>query len=175
MTFDDYSFPFFGTRRRKSLFFILLLSIIQRVNFSGGVNISLSLSLKKRNPKNNTKEENITHNLTRITFVHTQIQKSIIMEELKASGNAAFKKGDFASAVDFFTRAIDAEKTLENHHVLYSNRSAARVRCCCRRQKSSSSSFSHRFKVVSILGESVFSSSSSSSKSLVVLCVKEES
>ena len=59
------------------------------------------------------------------------------MEELKASGNAAFKKGDFASAVDFFTRAIDAEKTLENHHVLYSNRSAARVRCC-RRQKSSS-------------------------------------
>ena len=55
------------------------------------------------------------------------------MEELKASGNAAFKKGDFASAVDFFTRAIDAA-TLENHHVLYSNRSAARVRC---RQKSS--------------------------------------
>ena len=96
------------------------------------------------------------------------------MEELKASGNAAFKKGDFASAVDFFTRAIDAEKTLENHHVLYSNRSAARVRCCCRRQKSSSSSFSHRFKVVSILERAFFwSSSSSSSKSLVVLCVKE--
>ena len=78
------------------------------------------------------------------------------MEELKASGNAAFKKGDFASAVDFFTRAIDAEKTLENHHVLYSNRSAARVRCCCRRQKSSSSSFSHRFKVVSILERAFF-------------------
>ena len=77
------------------------------------------------------------------------------MEELKASGNAAFKKGDFASAVDFFTRAIDAEKTLENHHVLYSNRSAARVRCC-RRQKSSSSSFSHRFKVVSILERAFF-------------------
>ena len=95
------------------------------------------------------------------------------MEELKASGNAAFKKGDFASAVDFFTRAIDAEKTLENHHVLYSNRSAARVRCCCRRQKSSSSSFSHRFKVVSILERAFFFWSSSSSKSLVVLCVKE--
>merc|ERR1712164_93937 len=61
------------------------------------------------------------------THFCTQIQKSIIMEELKASGNAAFKKGDFASAVDFFTRAIDAEKTLENHHVLYSNRSAARA------------------------------------------------
>ena len=94
------------------------------------------------------------------------------MEELKASGNAAFKKGDFASAVDFFTRAIDAEKTLENHHVLYSNRSAARVRCCCRQK--SSSSFSHRFKVVSILERAFFFwSSSSSSKSLVVLCVKE--
>ena len=65
------------------------------------------------------------------------------MEELKALGNAAFKKGDFASAVDFFTRAIDAEKTLENHHVLYSNRSAARVRCC--RQKSSSLSSFCRF------------------------------
>merc|ERR1712159_484742 len=89
-------------------------------------------------------------------LLYTQIQKSIIMEELKASGNAAFKKGDFASAVDFFTRAIDAEKTLENHHVLYSNRSAARVRCCCRRQKSSSSSFSHRFKVVSILERAFF-------------------
>ena len=90
------------------------------------------------------------------------------MEELKASGNAAFKKGDFASAVDFFTRAIDAEKTLENHHVLYSNRSAARVRCC--RQKSSSLSSFCRFDS----GESVFFwSSSSSSKSLVVLCVKE--
>ena len=72
------------------------------------------------------------------------------MEELKASGNAAFKKGDFASAVDFFTRAIDAEKTLENHHVLYSNRSAARVRCC--RQKSSSLSSFCRFDS----GESVF-------------------
>ena len=53
-------------------------------------------------------------------------------EELKASGNAAFKKGAFASAVDFFSRAIDAsskkKKNIENHHVLYSNRSAARVR-----------------------------------------------
>ena len=52
-------------------------------------------------------------------------------EELKASGNAAFKKGDFASAVDFFSRAIDVsskKNNIENHHVLYSNRSAARVR-----------------------------------------------
>ena len=67
------------------------------------------------------------------------------MEELKASGNAAFKKGDFASAVDFFTRAIDDAATthIENHHVLYSNRSAARVRCC--RQKSSSLSSFCRF------------------------------
>ena len=66
------------------------------------------------------------------------------MEELKASGNAAFKKGDFASAVDFFTRAIDAA-TLENHHVLYSNRSAARVRCCCRQKSSFCVVLSFRF------------------------------
>ena len=90
------------------------------------------------------------------------------MEELKASGNAAFKKGDFASAVDFFTRAIDAEKTLENHHVLYSNRSAARVRCC-RRQKSSSLS---RFDSME---RAFFFWSSSSSKSLIVLVCVEES
>ena len=134
------------------------------MNFSGGVNISLSLSLKKRNPKNTKK--NITQSHTHFC---THTQKSIIMEELKASGNAAFKKGDFASAVDFFTRAIDAA-TLENHHVLYSNRSAARVRCCCRQKSSSSLSSFCRFDS----GESVFFwSSSSSSKSLVVLCVKE--
>ena len=89
------------------------------------------------------------------------------MEELKASGNAAFKKGDFASAVDFFTRAIDAA-TLENHHVLYSNRSAARVRCCCRQKSSFCVVLSFRFWRAFF-----FWSSSSSSKSLVVLCVEE--
>ena len=116
---------------------------------------SLSLSLSK-SATQTTRKTSQSH-----THFCTHIQKSIIMEELKASGNAAFKKGDFASAVDFFTRAIDAA-TLENHHVLYSNRSAARVRCC--RQKSSSLSF--RF-----WRERFFWSSSS--KSLVVLCVKE--
>ena len=92
------------------------------------------------------------------------------MEELKASGNAAFKKGDFASAVDFFTRAIDAA-TLENHHVLYSNRSAARVRCC-RRQKSSSS-FSHRFKVVSILERAFFFGRRRRRQSLSLCCASK--
>ena len=121
---------------------------------------TLSLSLSK-SATQTTRKTSQSH-----THFCTHIQKSIIMEELKASGNAAFKKGDFASAVDFFTRAIDAA-TLENHHVLYSNRSAARVRCC--RQKSSSLSSFCRFDS----GESVFFWSSSSSKSLVVLCVKE--
>ena len=123
---------------------------------------TLSLSLSK-SATQTTRKTSQSH-----THFCTHRQKSIIMEELKASGNAAFKKGDFASAIDFFTRAIDAEKTLENHHVLYSNRSAARVRCC--RQKSSSLSSFCRFDS----GESVFFwSSSSSSKSLGVLCVKE--
>ena len=108
---------------------------------------TLSLSLSK-SATQTTRKTSQSH-----THFCTHIQKSIIMEELKASGNAAFKKGDFASAVDFFTRAIDAA-TLENHHVLYSNRSAARVRCCCRQK--SSSSFSHRFKVVSILERAFF-------------------
>ena len=97
---------------------------------------TLSLSLSK-SATQTTRKTSQSH-----THFCTHIQKSIIMEELKASGNAAFKKGDFASAVDFFTRAIDAA-TLENHHVLYSNRSAARVRCC--RQKSSSLSSFCRF------------------------------
>ena len=131
VTFDDYSFPFFGTRRKKkkSLLHFCSFSIIQRVNFSGGVNISLSLS-QKAQPKKHQEEEK-HHTISHTSLLYTQIQKSIVMEELKASGNAAFKKGDFASAVDFFSRAIDASSknnNIENHHVLYSNRSAARVR-----------------------------------------------
>ena len=134
------------------------------------VYIYLSFS-QKAQPKKHQEEKH--HTISHTSLLYAQIQKSIIMEELKASGNAAFKKGDFASAVDFFTRAIDAEKTLENHHVLYSNRSAARVRCCCRRQKSSSSSFSHRFKVVSILERAFFFGRRRRRQSLSLCCASK--
>eukprot|EP00662_Eupelagonemidae_sp_cell21_P035566 gene35566-51052_t len=42
-------------------------------------------------------------------------------EDYKAKGNAAFKEGDFPTAVRWFTLGIDADAT---NHVLYSNRSA---------------------------------------------------
>ncbi|GMF98451.1 unnamed protein product [[Candida] boidinii] len=43
-------------------------------------------------------------------------------EEFKAQGNAAFSAKDFDTAIDFFTKAIEASPT--PNHVLYSNRSA---------------------------------------------------
>lgn len=43
-------------------------------------------------------------------------------DECKAKGNAAFSKGDYDEAVNWFTAAIRADPT---NHVLYSNRSAA--------------------------------------------------
>ncbi|KAJ4877344.1 Hsp70-Hsp90 organizing protein 2 [Raphanus sativus] len=43
-------------------------------------------------------------------------------DEAKAKGNAAFSSGDFTSAVNHFTEAINLAPT---NHVLYSNRSAA--------------------------------------------------
>ena len=46
-------------------------------------------------------------------------------EALKTLGNEAFKNNDFARAIEHFTEAIGIDGT---NHVLYSNRSAARVR-----------------------------------------------
>jgi len=43
-------------------------------------------------------------------------------DELKGKGNAAFSKGDYEEAINFFTAAIQIDP---NSHVLYSNRSAA--------------------------------------------------
>ena len=43
-------------------------------------------------------------------------------ETAKAAGNAAFKLGQFDSAIEHFTAAIEADPT---NHVLYSNRSGA--------------------------------------------------
>ena len=52
--------------------------------------------------------------------------KKIIMsaDELKQKGNEAFKQNDFKLACELFTEAIGLDST---NHVLYSNRSAARV------------------------------------------------
>ncbi|EPZ32047.1 Tetratricopeptide-like helical domain-containing protein [Rozella allomycis CSF55] len=44
------------------------------------------------------------------------------IEELKSQGNKAFSSGDGATAVKFFSQAIELDET---NHVLYSNRSAA--------------------------------------------------
>ena len=52
-------------------------------------------------------------------------------DELKQRGNEAFKRNDFKLACELFTEAIGLDST---NHVLYSNRSAARVSnttCCC--------------------------------------------
>ena len=45
-----------------------------------------------------------------------------IAEAAKAAGNAAFKAGEYATAIAEFTKAIEADST---NHVLYSNRSGA--------------------------------------------------
>ena len=45
-------------------------------------------------------------------------------DELKQRGNEAFKQNDFKLACELFTEAIGLDST---NHVLYSNRSAARV------------------------------------------------
>ena len=46
-------------------------------------------------------------------------------DELKQSGNKAFSSGNYADAVDLFSRAIDASSPSDQQHVLFSNRSAA--------------------------------------------------
>ena len=45
-------------------------------------------------------------------------------DELKQKGNEAFKRNEFKLACEIFTEAIELDAT---NHVLYSNRSAARV------------------------------------------------
>ncbi len=45
-------------------------------------------------------------------------------DELKQKGNEAFKRNDFKLACELFTEAITLDS---RNHVLYSNRSAARV------------------------------------------------
>ena len=51
-------------------------------------------------------------------------KKNIMSDELKQRGNEAFKRNEFKLACELFTEAIGLDAT---NHVLYSNRSAARV------------------------------------------------
>ena len=73
-------------------------------------------------------------------------------DELKQRGNEAFKRNDFKLACELFTEAITLDST---NHVLYSNRSAARVILvviyfCVYRQLYT---FSKRFSIVFICVE----------------------
>jgi TPR repeat protein len=48
-------------------------------------------------------------------------------EGLKELGTKAFQERDFERAIELYTRAIEQEDRA-NNHVLFSNRSAAKVR-----------------------------------------------
>ena len=48
--------------------------------------------------------------------------------KLKKEGNAAFGKGKYAEAVEKYTQAIDLWMEPHDRAVLYSNRSAARLK-----------------------------------------------
>ena len=76
MTFDDYSsFPSLDLRKKKkSLLHFCSFSIIQRVNFTGS--LSLSLSLKKRNPKTTPKKKNITQSHAHHFCTHADTKKN---------------------------------------------------------------------------------------------------
>ena len=50
--------------------------------------------------------------------------------KLKKEGNAAFGKGKYAEAVEKYTAAIDLWMEPHDRAVLYSNRSAARLKVC---------------------------------------------
>jgi len=51
----------------------------------------------------------------------------MMSEGLKELGTKAFQERDFERAIELYTRAIEQEDRA-NNHVLFSNRSAAKVR-----------------------------------------------
>ena len=63
---------------------------------------------------------------------HLKESQQQCVQEIKADGNAAFKKGDIAAAVDFYSQAIDMDRQCgdddEKTAVLYTNRAAAYLR-----------------------------------------------
>jgi Flp pilus assembly protein TadD len=50
--------------------------------------------------------------------------KPRVLRDLQAKGNAAFSAGNYDEAISWFSKAIDVDP---KNHVLYSNRSAAKV------------------------------------------------
>ena len=91
-------------------------------------NFSLCLSCccsKKTDKRRGDKKKSKSFFFTR-KKKRTRKQKKIIMsaDELKQKGNEAFKRNEFKLACEIFTEAIELDST---NHVLYSNRSAARV------------------------------------------------
>lgn len=77
--------------------------------------------IKNRQKRRQKKKQKLLHKKKRRKRV-----KKIIMsaDELKQKGNEAFKRNDFKLACELFTEAIGLDS---RNHVLYSNRSAARV------------------------------------------------
>ena len=82
--------------------------------------------LKKQTNEEETKKKAHKSFFFKRKKKRTRKQKNHIMsaDELKQKGNEAFKRNEFKLACEIFTEAIELDST---NHVLYSNRSAARV------------------------------------------------
>ena len=87
--------------------------------------VCLAAALKKQTNEEETKKKSKSFFFKR-KKKRTRKQKNHIMsaDELKQKGNEAFKRNEFKLACEIFTEAIELDST---NHVLYSNRSAARV------------------------------------------------
>ena len=92
----------------------------EKTSFLQGKN---QLQKKNRKEREKLKKSKVLHKKKRRK---RRVDKKIIMsaDELKQRGNEAFKVNDFKLACELFTEAIGLDST---NHVLYSNRSAARV------------------------------------------------
>ena len=96
----------------------------KRQNFS--LFVFLAAALKKQTNEEETKKKAHKSFFFKRKKKRTRKQKNHIMsaDELKQKGNEAFKRNEFKLACEIFTEAIELDST---NHVLYSNRSAARV------------------------------------------------
>jgi len=88
--------------------------------------VCLAAALKKQTNEEETKKKAHKSFFFTRKKKRTRKQKNHIMsaDELKQKGNEAFKRNEFKLACEIFTEAIELDAT---NHVLYSNRSAARV------------------------------------------------
>ena len=94
----------------------------RKQNFS----LCLSCCCSKKTDKRRGDKKKSTQKLLHKKKKRTRAQKNHIMsaDALKQKGNEAFKRNEFKLACEIFTEAIELDST---NHVLYSNRSAARV------------------------------------------------